>query len=74
MILLSEQRIAEVIREQVVLTWERMPTYRQDLAKTLIAAMQAQQEGLSDRGRRDRVKRIIESLATKVRQQAEQAS
>lgn len=74
MVLLSEHRIAEVIREQVVLAWERTPSYRQDLAKTLIAAMQAQQEGLSDRSRRERVRRIIESLVTEVRQQAEQVS
>ena len=74
MVLLSEQRIADVIRQEVVLAWERTPSYRQDLAKTLMASMQAQQEGLSDRGRRDRIKRIIETLATQVRQQAEQAS
>lgn len=74
MVLLSEQRLADVIRQEVVLVWERTPSYRQDLAKTLIASMQAQQEGLSERGRRDRVKRIIEALATKVQQQAEHAS
>lgn len=73
MVLLSQRRIVDVIREQVVLAWERTPSYREDLAKTLIAVMQIQQEELSDRGRRDRVKRAIEALATQVRQKAEQA-
>ena len=71
MAMLSEQRIAEVVGERVVLAWERAPEYHNDLAKTLVRIVEVQDEGFSDRLRRERVKRIVEELGTRVLAQQE---
>ena len=66
MVMLSEQRISEVVGERVVLAWERAPGYHNDLAATLVQIVRVQDEGFSERLRRGRVKRIIEELGTQV--------
>ncbi len=66
MIMLSEQRIAEVVGEQVVLAKERAPNYHNDLAATLVKVVRVQGEEFTDRLRQKQVKRIIEELGTQV--------
>ena len=66
MVMLSEQRITEVVGERVVLAWERIPGYHNDLAAALVKVIRVQDEGFSDRLRRQQVKRIIEELGEQV--------
>ncbi len=66
MVMLSERRIAEVVGERVVLLWERGPGYRNGLTAALVEIVSAQDEGFSDRHRRERVKRIIERLGAQL--------
>ena len=66
MVMLSEQRITEVVGERVVLAWQRTPGYHNDLAAALVKVVRVQDEGFSDRLRRQRVKRIIEQLGQQV--------
>jgi hypothetical protein len=58
-------RIAEVAGEKASLVSERVPGYRADLVRTLVAAIQAQNEGLSDKGRRDKIAKMVEALGSK---------
>ena len=55
--MLSGQRIAEAVGEQVVLVGRRTPDYHNDLAATLLKIVRVQDEGFSDRRRREQVKR-----------------
>lgn len=64
--MLSRQRIIDVLGDQVVLVWERSPGYRNHLATALADVIRVQDEGVSERARRDRVRKIVESLVTKV--------
>ena len=66
MVMLSENQIAEVVGQQVVLVWERAPGYHNDLAVALVDIVRVQDEGFPDRTRRARVKRIIEDLGDRV--------
>ena len=66
MVMLSAQRITEIVGERVVLAWERTPGYHNDLAAALLNIVRVQDEGFSDRGRRHQVKRIIEELGEQV--------
>lgn len=65
MVMFSQQTMTDEIREQVALVWKRSPNYRNDLAVALIDVLRAQDHGLSERSRREQVKRIIETLGTK---------
>jgi hypothetical protein len=65
MVMFSQQRMTDEIREQVALVWKRSPNYRNDLALSLIDVLRAQDQGLSERSRREQVKRIIETLGAK---------
>ncbi len=71
MVMFSQQRMSDEIRDQVALVWERSPNYRNDLAVALIEVLRAQDQGLSDRSRREQVKRIIETLGAKTLQNRE---
>ena len=66
MVLLSRDRILEVLRDRVAIVLERSPGYRDDLATALIEVLQVQDTGSSERGRRDRVRRIVEAVSDKV--------
>ena len=61
----SRQRMIDEIRERVALVKKRSPNYHNDLAVALIDVLRAQDQGLSDRARREQVKRIIETLGAK---------
>ena len=76
MVMLTQNRIAEVVREQVVLVWERAPGYHKDLASALVDIVSLQDQGFPVRTRRARVKRIIEGLGDRVlsQQESEQCS
>ncbi len=67
----SQPRMTDEIRDQVALVWKRSPNYRNDLAVALIEVLRAQDQGLSDRSRREQVKRIIETLGAKTLQNRE---
>lgn len=64
--MLSQQRIRDVLGEQVMRVGERVPGYRKDLVEALRDVLMAQNEGHSEHGRRARVKQIIEALGGKV--------
>ena len=66
MVMLTRSRIAEVVRQQVVLVFERAPGYHKDLASALVDIVNLQDEQFPDRTRRARVKRIIEELGDQV--------
>ena len=66
MVMLSQERLLEVLTAQVLLAWQRAPDYHDDLAAALIDVLREQDKGASERGRRDGVKRIIEALGGKV--------
>lgn len=63
---MSSTRIVEVAKETASVVSERVDGYRGDLVRCLIEVIQTQQEGLSEKGRRDKVGRIVESLGAKV--------
>ncbi|MGD9715444.1 MAG: hypothetical protein AB7V46_25830 [Thermomicrobiales bacterium] len=67
---MNPARLHEVAAEQAGLVPERYPTYRADLIRCLVDVLAAQEEGLSDRGRRDKVSRVVEAFGAKVASQA----
>lgn len=71
MVMFSQQRMTDEIREQVALVCKRSPEYRNDLAVALIDVLRTQDQGLSERSRREQVKRIIETLGSKTLQDRE---
>ena len=66
MAMLSERRIVQVVGEQVVFAQERIPEYRNNLVVTLVNVVRVQDEGRSDRHRKEQVKRLIEELGVRV--------
>ena len=66
MVMLSRDRIFEVLRDRVAIVLERSPGYRDDLATALIEVLQVEDSGSSERGRRERVRRIIEAASDRV--------
>ncbi len=66
MVMLSRDRIFEVLRDRVAIVLERSPGYRDDLATALIDVLQVQDSGSSERGRRVRIRQIIEAASDKV--------
>ena len=66
MVMLSQERISEVLQQQMVLVSQRAPEYREGLANVLKAALLAQDEGSSARRRQERIIRSIEGLGAKV--------
>jgi len=64
--MLLNRRIFDVARERVLDADERTPTYRADLVRTLVQAIQAQDQEVSERGRRDKISKMVEALAGQV--------
>ena len=63
---MNPRRIFEVASEEASLVEERYPQYRAALIGCLIDAITTQDEGLSEKGRRDRVQRIVGAFGEKV--------
>lgn len=61
------KRIFDVAKERVLDADDRAPGYRADLVRTLVQAIQAQDQEVSERGRRDRISKMVEALAGQVR-------
>ena len=59
-------RILEVAEEQATLVEERCDHYREELIRCLISVITTQDEGLSEKGRRDKVAKIVEAFGAKV--------
>ena len=67
MVMLSQERISEVLQQQMVLVSQRAPEYREGLANVLKAALLAQDEGSSARRRQERIiRRALKELGAKV--------
>lgn len=71
--MMSGKRILEVAREQALLVDERIDGYREDVVRCLMKVIATQNEGHSDRGRRERVAKEVEALGGKVAAQAKSA-
>ena len=69
--MLSHQRVGDVLGEQVMRVGERVPGYRKDLAEALKDVLVAQSDGYSERGRRSRVRKIVDTLGIKLMDQLE---
>lgn len=65
--MLMNRRIFDIARDRVLDADERTPTYRADLVRTLVQAIQAQDQEVSERGRRDKISKMVEALAGQVR-------
>ena len=63
---MSSSRVVEVAGQKVLTVSERVPKYRSELIRALIAVIQLQREGLSDKGRRDKVGKVVEGLGSRV--------
>ena len=63
---MNTKRLIEVAGEEAMRIDERYPGYRLELVRCLIQVTSTQDEGLSDKGRRDKVFRIVEALGGKV--------
>jgi hypothetical protein len=64
--MMSTKRIVEVATEKASLAPERIEGYHADLVRCLTEVIQTQQTGLSDKGRRAQVAKILEGLGAKV--------
>jgi hypothetical protein len=67
----SSKRIVDVAGEKALLVGERFDGYRAELVRSLVSAIQTQQEGLSEKGRRDKVGKIVEGLGSLVASKSE---
>lgn len=63
---MSAKRILEVAGEQATMVEERCQRYRADLVECLVKIIATQDEGLSQKGRRDKVAKIVEAFGGKV--------
>ena len=59
---MSAKRILEVAGEQATMVEERCQRYRADLVECLVKIIATQDEGLSQKGRRDKVAKIVEAF------------
>jgi len=64
--MMSTKRIVEVAGEKALMITERVPGYRGQLVRALIDTILAQSEEVSDKGRRDRVTKVVEGLGSRV--------
>lgn len=71
---MAGNRIAEVAGTRAGQVPERVAGYRHALVAALTESIQAQQEQLSERGRRERVLKIVEALGSKVSAQSKEAT
>lgn len=63
---MNNRRIVEVAGEKSQLVPERITGYRVALVRSLGEVIAVQNEGLSERGRRDRVYAVVEALGGRV--------
>jgi len=63
---MNPKRLVDVAGQQAMLIDEKRPGYRADLVRCLTEVIAVQAEGGSDRGRRDKVSRIVEALGSKI--------
>lgn len=64
--MMSNRRIVEVAGERALIITERVPGYRADLVRALVKTIQMQREGLSEKGRRDKIGKVVEGLGNQV--------
>jgi hypothetical protein len=64
--MMSTKRIVEVAGETALTISERVPGYRVALVRALVDAIQVQVEGLSDKGRRDKIGKVVEGLGSRI--------
>lgn len=64
--MMSTKRIVEVAGEKALMITERVPGYRGQLVRALIDTILAQSEEVSEKGRRDRVTKVVEGLGSRV--------
>jgi len=64
--MISSRRIVEVAGEKASLVDQRFDGYREDMVRCLMRVIMTQSDGLSERGRRDRVSKEVEALGAKV--------
>ena len=62
----GRRQLAAVIKEAIVTVDERYDGYREDLAKAMIAAVEAQQSSATESKRRDRIQQIVQTLGATV--------
>ena len=62
----ASTKVIEVAKQQALNLSERYDGYRAAIARALIDVIRIQQEGLSEKGRRDKALKTIEALGTKV--------
>jgi hypothetical protein len=63
---MNPRRVVEVAGEQALLTDERYTGYRAEVVRSLVQVIAAQAEGLSERGRREKIGKVVEALGIKV--------
>ncbi len=59
-------KMIDVARERVLDVPERTPSYRVDLVRVLVQAIKAQEQEVSEAGRRAKVTKLVEALADQV--------
>ena len=64
--MMSTKRIVEVAGQKALMITERVPGYRGQLVRALIDTILAQSEEVSEKGRRDRVTKVVEGLGSRV--------
>lgn len=64
--MISGKRIVDVAGQQATTVAERYAGYREDLVRCLVTIVSTQSEGLSDRGRREQVGKVIDAFGSKV--------
>lgn len=67
---MNTRRVIEVAGEKAMLIDQRYAGYREDVIRGLAQVLAAQNEGLSEKGRRDRVSKIVDALGVKVATEA----
>ncbi len=64
--MMSNKRILEVARDQVLLIPEPIEGYRAEIVQCLMKVIATQNDGHSDAGRKKQVAKEVEALGTKV--------
>ena len=64
--MMSTKQTVEVASERVLAITERVPGYRAELIGVLVDVLKVQSEGLSEKGRRDKVGKVVEGLGSRV--------
>ena len=64
--MMSSKRIVDVAGEKALTITERVPNYRSQLVRALVEAIQVQREGLSEKGRREKIGKVVEGLGSRI--------